>query len=194
MTPESWTKNFRGFVMSKKRKKHGYAERLKYMHMLEKGLSINHIHLHYGIGKQLLSSLWIRYQSEGYSGLIKKKNVKADYAFKLQILRDIEENHLTLVAASLKYDVSSSQISEWKRIARVHGYDALSIIRPKGRPPKNDMGRPRKKEPDEMTELELLQLRVKGLEAENALLKKVKALVEEKKARARENGQKPSTN
>lgn len=98
MNPESWTKNFRGFVMSKKRKKHGYAERLKYMHMLEKGLSINHIHLHYGIGKQLLSSLWIRYQSEGYSGLIKKKNVKADYAFKLQILRDIEENHLTLVA------------------------------------------------------------------------------------------------
>ena len=159
--------------MSKKRKKHGYAERLKYMHMLENGLSINHIHLHYGIGKQLLSSLWIRYQSEGYSGLIKKKNVKADYAFKLQILRDIEENHLTLVAASLKYDVSSSQISEWKRIARVHGYDALSIIRPKGRPPKNDMGRPRKKKPDEMTELELLQLRVKELEAENALLKKV---------------------
>ena len=44
--------------------------------------------------------------------MIKKKNVKADYAFKLQILRDIEENHLTLVAASLKYDVSSSQISE----------------------------------------------------------------------------------
>ena len=98
MNPESFLSNFRGFVMSKKRKKHGYAERLKYMHMLENGLSINHIHLHYGIGKQLLSSLWIRYQSEGYSGLIKKKNVKADYAFKLQILRDIEENHLTLVA------------------------------------------------------------------------------------------------
>lgn len=72
----------------------------------------------------------------------------------------------------MKYDVSSSQISEWKRIARVHSYDALSIIRPKSRPPKNDMGRPRKKKPDEMTELELLQLRVKELEAENALLKK----------------------
>lgn len=94
----------------------------------------------------------------------------------------------------MKYDVSSSQISEWKRIARVHGYDALSIIRPKGRPPKNDMGRPRKKEPDEMTELELLQLRVKGLEAENALLKKVKALVEAREARLREIGRKPSKN
>ena len=41
-----------------------------------------------------------------------------------------------------------------------------------------------------MTELELLQLRVKELEAENALLKKVKALV----ARLREIGRKPSKN
>ena len=176
--------------MSKKRKKHGYAERLKYMHMLENGLSINHIHIHYGISEQLLSSLWIRYQSEGPSGLIKKKSIKADYAFRLQVLRDIEENHLTLVEASLKYDVCSSRISAWKRIARVHGYNALSIISPRGRPPKNDMGRPRKKKPEEMTELELLQLRVKELEAENALLKKVKALV----ARLREIGRKPSKN
>ena len=90
--------------------------------------------------------------------------------------------------------MSSSQISEWKRIARVNGYDGLSIIRPKGRPPKNDMGRPRKKKPDEMTELELLQLRVKELEAENALLKKVKALVEAREARLREIGRKPSKN
>ena len=59
---------------------------------------------------------------------------------------------------------------------------------------KNDMGRPRKKKPEEMTELELLQLRVKELEAENALLKKVKALVEEREARLREIGQKPSKN
>ena len=180
--------------MSKKRKKHGYAERLKYMHMLENGCSKNYIHVHYGIGEQLLSSLWVRYQSEGPSGLIKKKNIKADYAFRLQVLRDIEENHLTLVEASLKYDVCSSRISAWKRIARVHGYNALAIIRPRGRPPKNDMGRPRKKKPEEMTELELLQLRVKELEAENALLKKVKALVEAREARLKEIGRKPSKN
>ena len=69
-----------------------------------------------------------------------------------------------------------------------------AIIRPKGRPPKNDMGRPRKKKPDEMTELELLQLRVKELEAENALLKKVKVLVEAREARLREIGRKPYKN
>ncbi len=180
--------------MSKKRKKHGYAERLKYMHMLEKGCSKNYIHEHYGIDDALLGHLWARYQSEGSSGLLKKRNVKADYAFKLQVVRDIEENHLTLVDASLKYNVSSSRIYVWQKIVRTQGYDALAIIRPRGRPPKNDMGRPRKKKPEDMTELELLQLRVKELEAENALLKKVKALVEAREARLREIGRKPSKN
>ena len=180
--------------MSKKRKKHGYAQRLKYMHMLEEGYSINYIHERYGISHQLLSSLWVRYQSEGPSGLLKKQNVKADYTFKIQVLRDIEENHLTLVDASLKYDVCSSRISAWKRIARVHGYNALAIIRPRGRPPKNDMGRPRKKKPEEMTELERLRYENECLRAENALLKKVKALVEEREARLREIGRKPSKN
>ena len=180
--------------MSKKYRKHGYAERLKYMHMLENGISIKYIEKHYGIDHRLLGYLWARYKSEGPSGLLKKQNVKADYAFKVQVLRDIEENHLTLVDASLKYNVSDGQIRVWKRIAKTQGYDALAIIRPRGRPPKNDMGRPRKKKPEEMTELELLQLRVMELEAENALLKKVKALVEERDARLRGTGRKPSKN
>ena len=180
--------------MSKKYKKHGYAERLKYVHMLENGFSLKYIEKHFGIDHRLLGYLWACYKSEGTSGLIKKKNVKADYAFKVQVVRDIEENHLSLVEASLKYNVSSSQICVWQKIARTQGYDALAITRPRGRPPKNDMGRPRKKKPEEMTELELLQLRVKELEAENALLKKVKALVEEREARLREIGRKPSKN
>ena len=124
--------------------------------------------------------------------IAKKQNVKADYAFKLALLRDIEENHLTLVEASLKYNASASQINVWQRIARTQGYDALAIVRPRGRPPKNDMGRPRKKKPEEMTELERLRYENECLRAENALLKKVKALVEEREARLREIGRKPS--
>ena len=180
--------------MSKKLKRHGYAERLKYMHMLENGFTKDYIHRQYGISSSLLGYLWSRYQSEGSSGLLKKRNVKADYGFKLQVVRDIEENHLTLVDASLKYNVSSSRICVWQKIVRTQGYDALAMIRPRGRPPKNDMGRPKKKKPEEMTELELLQLRVKELEAENALLKKVKALVEAREARLKEIGRKPSKN
>ena len=180
--------------MSKKYKKHGYAERLKYMHMLENGFSLNYIERHFGINKKLLGYLWARYQSEGASGLIKKKNVKADYAFKLQVVRDIEENHLTLVDASLKYNVSDSRIIVWRRIAKTQGYDALAITKPRGRPPKNDMGRPRKKKPEVMTELERLRYENECLRAENALLKKVKALVEAREARLKEIGRKPSKN
>ena len=180
--------------MFKKYKKHGYAERLKYMHMLENGYSLRYIHVHFGIRKELLECLWIRYQKEGPSSLLKKNNVKASYAFKLQVIQDIEKNHLTLVGASLKYDVSAGQISVWKKIARTQGYDALAITRPRGRPPKNAMGRPRKKKPEEMTELERLRYENECLRAENALLKKVKALVEAREARLKEIGRKPSKN
>ena len=180
--------------MSKKLKKHGYAERLKYMHMLENGYSREYIHRHYGINSELLGYLWSRYKSEGSNGLLKKQNVRADYKLKIQVIRDIEENHLPLVDASLKYNVSNAQLYQWRKIAKAQGYDALAITRPRGRPSKNDMGRPRKKKPEEMTELERLRYENECLRAENALLKKVKALVEEREARLREIGRKPSKN
>ncbi len=49
--------------MSKKLKKHSYAERLKYMHMLENGYSREHIHRHYGISSELSGYLWSRNSS-----------------------------------------------------------------------------------------------------------------------------------
>jgi cell division protein FtsB len=52
------------------------------------------------------------------------------------------------------------------------------------------MGRLRKKEPQ--TELEKLQARVHWLEAENALLKKAKALMEEEESRQRGFGRRSS--
>ena len=92
----------------------------------------------------------------------------------------------------MKYNVCHNQILVWRNTAKTYGYDALAITRPRGRPPKNDMGRPRKKKPEEMTELERLRYENECLRAENALLKKVKALVEEREARLREVGRKPS--
>lgn len=180
--------------MSKKYKKHGYAERLKYMHMLENGFSRNYIKRRFGICGELLGYLWTRYRSEGPTGLLKKQNVRADYAFKLEVVRDVEENNITLLDASLKYNASVSQIKVWLKVARTQGYDALAITRPRGRLPKNAMGRSRKKKPEEMTELERLRYENECLRAENALLKKVKALVEARDARLKEIGRKPSKN
>ena len=179
--------------MSKKYKKHSFEDRLKYMRMIEDGYSVNYIHRHYGINSGFLESLWIRYQEEGPAALVKKQYVKADSAFKEKVVRDIEENHIPLHEATIKYSVSVSSLSAWRKIVREQGYEAIYQQKPVGRPQK-DMGRPKKKKPEEMTELELLRYENERLKAENALLKKVKALVEEREARLREIGRKPSKN
>ena len=174
-----------------KRKEHGYAECLKYMHMIEEGISIHSIHVKYGINNDRLQVLWDRYQLQGRSGLLKKKNIKPDYALKREIVLDIEENHLTLHAASLKYGACSQRISVWLRQYRMEGLAALNSMKRRGRPP--GMGKLRKNSKP-LTELERLRKEVQELKTENALLKKVRALVEERNARLREIGQEPSKN
>ena len=56
------------------RKKHNYEDRLKYMKMLEGGYSINFIRMNYGIDDRLQTCLWEKYQVEGPTALLKKKN------------------------------------------------------------------------------------------------------------------------
>ena len=187
--PKSLDKKLLGFFM---RKKHDYGALLKYMRLLEDGYSIIHIHKQFGTGRERLQCLWLLYQKYGVSALCRKKNIRANGMFKQQIVSDIEKNHLTLVQASLKYGVSVARLQVLLKIVREQGLDALLITKKRGRPP--GMGRPRKKKPEEMTELELLRVRVRQLEIENALLKKVKALVEERKARLRAIGQGQSKN
>jgi len=161
------------------------------MHMIEDGISIHSIHAKYGINEDRLHVLWDRYQLQGKAGLLKKKNIKADFALKKIIVLDIEKNHLTLHAASLKYGASSQRIYVWLRQYREGGLAALNSIKKRGRPP--GMGRP-KKNSKPLTELERLRKEVQELKTENALLKKVRALVEERNARLREIGHGPSKN
>ena len=174
------------------RKKHDYVVLLKYMRMLKDGYSINRIHKQFGIGKERLQSLWLLYQQHGTSVLHRKNHAQTSGELKQQIVLDIEKNHLPLVQASLKYGVSTGRLEVWNKIYREQGIDALLVSKKRGRPP--GMGRPRKKKPEEMTELELLRVRVRQLEIENALLKKAKALVEERRARLRAIGQEQSKN
>lgn len=171
-------------------KKHGYAERLKYMHMLEAGYSRNYIHCKFGISGQLLLRLWESYRQHGESALIKQKNVRSTLELKLSAIKDFKENHLSLVEIMTKYGISESAFYSWRKSYHNGGAEALSIIKPQGRPP--GMGRPKKKNVEQMTELEKLQKENQELKTELALLKKVRALVEERNARLYEIGHKPS--
>lgn len=176
---------------NEKRKKHSDADRLRYMHMIADGMSINSIHLQYGIARELLTTLWSKYQKGGSPSIQKGKNFKADPSLKKEIVLDIEYNHITLCAASLKYGPSASIIQTWLNIYREKGLDGLAIVKPRGRPP--GMGRP-KKNSKPLTDLERLQKENQELKTEIALLKKVRALVEERESRLREIGRKSSRN
>lgn len=174
-----------------KRKKHDYSALLKYMRLLDDGYSFKYIHRNYGICNNRLKVLREKYLKEGHSGLQKQKNVKADYALKKKIVLDIEKNHLTLHAASLKYGACTDRIRVWQKMYREKGLIALKQIKKRGRPP--GMGRPRKNSKP-LSELERLQKENQELKTEIALLKKVRALVEERNARLREIGRGPSKN
>ena len=173
------------------RKKHDYSALLKYMHMLEDGYSINYIRTNYGISAEQLSKLWILHQKEGAKVLHRQAYTHSDATFRHKVVLDIENNGISLVQASIKYGVSASRLVVWLKTYRQGGFEALSIIKKRGRPP--GMGRPKKAQKPE-TELERLQRENRELKIENALLKKVKALVEEREARLRAIGRGQSEN
>lgn len=165
-------------MSTQKRKQKSLQDLLSYMHMLEDGISFSHIHKNYGINEARLKVLWSRYQKEGISGLQKCPNIKADYALKHDIVLDIEENHLTLHEASLKYGASPQRIGVWLKIMRTEGIDALSKCKKRGRP--SHMGRP-KKNTKPQSELERLRKENEELRLEVALLKKSESLSRGKK-------------
>lgn len=186
VNPKSWTKNFWGFIM-----KYHYEERLKIVKAYLSGLSCEDITNKYGVNKGDLF-IWIaRYQKHGDSGLMRQPYTRIDYAFRKKIVKEHLDEFISLTEISAKYYVASSAVKRWRKIVREQGYHALSEFKSRGRPPRY-MGRKKKEAPQ--TEVEILREKVKDLEAENALLKKVKALVEKRDARLKKTGQKPSRN
>ena len=144
------------------------------------------------ISINLVRSWVYRYRAFGESGLLKStRGYYYSPAEKEKIILEHLQDGVTLLQLCLRYGLTRSTIQSWLRTVRSGG--SLYDVKRRGRPPKDPMARPKKREPQ--TELEKLQAENLRLRAENALLKKVKALVEEEqKARARLNGQKPSTN
>ena len=173
------------------RKKHDYSALLKYMHMLEDGYSINYIYRKHGISHYRLSKLWLLYQKEGSKVLHRQEYTRSNATFRRKVVLDIENNGVPLVQASIKYGVSTNRLGIWLRTYRQGGIEALSTTKKRGRP--QGMGRPKKVHKPE-TELERLRRENQELKTEVALLKKVKALVEEREARLRAIGRGQSEN
>ena len=75
-------------MLKKKLKKHGFADRLKYMRLLESGRSFTSINKEFGINKEQLQVLWDKYQMYGELGLQKSKYTKRVFALKRKMCQE----------------------------------------------------------------------------------------------------------
>ena len=170
-------------------------EKLAIIKEVEQGQSVRSVSDKLHLGRHIVYEWVAAYKDRGVQGLMpkSKRGNRRSYEEKCKIVREYQESELTLYQLSVKYNVSSSQLGNWVRLAEKKGFEAL-LPQKQGRP-KTGMVR-MKRLPKEECEKENERLRKENerLRLENLLLKKVKALVEEREARNRAIGRKPSKN
>ena len=125
----------------------------------------------------------IFYKTYGESGLISGKNRKYTLDIKLKVLQSIHKDSLSLKEAALRFNISdSSIIIKWQKDFTTFGIAGLQP-KPKGRPKSmSDYKRKKRKTDKPLTREEELLLENERLRCENALLKKLQALIQAEEA------------
>ncbi|VGM96211.1 Transposase and inactivated derivatives [uncultured Avibacterium sp.] len=123
---------------------------------------------------------WIaKFNHNGINGLAvlgKKRYYSVE--FKLKVIQAIKKGQCSAEAACFRFDIPSSGIiSQWLQRFEKQGIDGL-LLKPKGRP-STKLNSP-KMPPTPKTEEERLRYRILELEAENAMLKKLQELNQQK--------------
>lgn len=133
----------------------------------EKGLHVSHL------------ENWIKfYQKYGESGLVPRVNQSYTVDFKLHVVQTIQKDHLSLIEARLRFNIPTDSILvKWQRDYQKQGIKGLEN-KPRGRPSIMDIKRKKRKSDKPLTREEELLLEIEGLRAENALLKKLQALIQ----------------
>ncbi len=170
------------------KKNDNYPKYVQAMRLMDEGMTPNYVSVHLKMGRSTIQLVRQRYLKGGELALMYPTyQPHHELCKKIEIVKDILENGLSLSEASLKHDVQRYTIKRWIIAYQKSGESGL--IR---RNASRNMAKKRQRTEAEMDELEMLRKRNEYLEAENALLKKVKALVEEREARLRAIGRKPS--
>ena len=139
-----------------------------------------------GIPKRQIERRIQQYRDTGVWLVERKPYTRSTPALKRMAVDAVLKQRLSYGETTIRYGISFSCLQSWLRKFRHGGQEELFATRPKGRPPQ--MGRPKKSRKEPQTELEKALRELELLRAENALLKKVKALVEERIAREQGNG------
>ena len=170
------------------KKNENYPKYVQAMHLMDEGKTVQYVVKNLGIGVETVRRLRRVYLSGGELAMLQPfRKAQVEPEIKQKILLEIEEKGISLYQAAAQYNIPSRTLTRWQRSYRQHGIAGLAR-----KDHTKNMKKKRQRTEAEMDELEMLRKRNEYLEAENALLKKVKALVEEREARLRAIGQKPS--
>jgi transposase len=141
--------------------------------LFEQGWGDSAVARQLGVSRWPVRGLYRRWSVHGMGALVGKPT-KSTYSFefKLDLVRKVVDDGANADQLARKHELSSGQLLRtWVRSYRRHGEDGLKP-KPKGRP--GTGGSP--PTPHEMSDLERLQQENLRLRAENAYLKKLRAL------------------
>lgn len=133
---------------------------------------------HFGVNHELLRGWVKKYQQHGLEGLLKQKVSSYSGDFKLSVIEYMHSNHLSLAETAFHFRLANHNIvNKWERIYYEEGPQGLYKER-RGRN-KNMNSKPRKKKLSKEVEEDLIAENQR-LRMENAYLKKLQALVQER--------------
>ena len=162
-----------------KNKKHDALFKLKLVKEYQGGISITGLSKKWGVSKSLMTRWIDRYNSQGCQGLFTRSHQYYSSGFKLKVVKSYQEEGLSLRACCLRYDIANeSTVLSWVRKYETLGFDSLG--KQHGRPKVMKKDKPSLKKTKPLTRLEELEKENLYLRAENELLKKLEALVQQK--------------
>lgn len=142
---------------------HGYSDAAKYFNISSKTTVLQ----------------WVRrYKEKGVEGLLKNRKSSYSGEFKQNVVECMHKNHLSATETAIKFNLANhSIVLKWERIYYEEG--SLALYKEQRGRSKNMSFKPRKKKLPKENEEDLIG-ELQRLRMENAYLKKLNALVQER--------------
>lgn len=160
--------------------KYDYAFKLECVELvLKKHYSSQYVSKLKGLNESNIRKWVSFYKTYGEVGLLPRINQTYSAIFKIKVLKTIEKESLSLRATSVKFNIPDvAIIVKWKKDFANFGVEGLKS-KPKGRPiSMSDYKRKKSKSGKPLTKEEELLKENERLRCENALLKKLDALIQ----------------
>lgn len=146
----------------------------------------------FGISCSVVKMLVAQYKENGIEGL-SHRNGSYSGEFKLHVLQYQQENKLSAKETAVFFKIPNrGTICAWRKKYLLGGYELLS--RDGRGNPKNMAAKKSKRNSEPKTELEKLREEVEWLRMENAILKKLNALIQEEEESEQETKPESSEN